>query len=75
METITRYLEELNQMIKSISHPQIQTILHILERAYNQNQHIFGNYSVAHAMGKGEPAKTAAMAASIERPCLRMVER
>jgi hypothetical protein len=27
------------------------------------------------AMGKGEPSKTADMAASRERPCLRMVER
>jgi len=27
------------------------------------------------AIGKGEPLKTAAKAASIERPCLRMVER
>jgi len=33
------------------------------------------NYSGAHATGKGVPAKTAAMASSIERPCLRIVER
>ncbi len=30
---------------------------------------------VPHATGKGDPAKTAAIAPSIERPCLRMVER
>jgi hypothetical protein len=30
---------------------------------------------VPHATGKGVPAKTAAIAPSIERPCLRMVER
>ena len=30
---------------------------------------------VPHAMGKGAPAKTASMAPSIERPCLRIVER
>ena len=30
---------------------------------------------VPHATGKGVSAKTAAMAPSIERPCLRMVER
>ncbi len=29
----------------------------------------------SHAMGKGESSKTAARAANMERPCLRMVER
>ena len=36
---------------------------------------MYSNYSGAHAIGKGEPAKTASMASSMERPCLRIVER
>ncbi len=47
----------------------------VTEEYSNSGQLVTTQVPGSHAIGKGEPLKTAAMAASMERPCLRMVER
>ncbi len=51
MEAISRYFVELEQMIRSISLPQLETVLRLLEDAYHTGHRIF-------IMGNGGSAAT-----------------
>ncbi len=52
METITNYFTELEQMIRAISLPHLQSVLALLEQAYHNGRRIF-------IMGNGGSAATA----------------
>lgn len=52
METITNYFNELEQMVRAISLPHLQSVLALLEQAYHNGRRIF-------IMGNGGSAATA----------------
>lgn len=52
MESVNRYFAELEQMIRSISLPDLQKVLSLLEQAYHKGHRIF-------IMGNGGSAATA----------------
>lgn len=52
MESINRYITELEQMMRAISLPNLETVLSILERVYRNGHRVF-------VMGNGGSAATA----------------